>query len=57
MYSKEQKQVLSEAMVKESQSKQGSTTSMRTRTKVKFEVLPSVVFSFLSEPSDEQDFL
>ena len=57
MYSKEQKQVLSEAMVKESQSKQGSTTSMRTRTKVKFEVLPSVVFPFLSEPSDEQDFL
>ncbi|KAL9360095.1 hypothetical protein Peur_048218 [Populus x canadensis] len=37
MYSKEQKQVLSEAMVKESQSKQGSTTSMRTRTKVQMQ--------------------
>lgn len=37
MYLKEQKQVLSEAMVKESQSKQGSTTSMRTRTKVQMQ--------------------
>ncbi|XP_011023162.1 PREDICTED: auxin response factor 18 isoform X2 [Populus euphratica] len=37
MYLKEQNQVLSEAMLKESQSKQGSTTSMRTRTKVQMQ--------------------
>ncbi|KAF9687928.1 hypothetical protein SADUNF_Sadunf02G0144200 [Salix dunnii] len=49
MYSKEQKQVLSETLLKESQSKQGSTTSTRTCTKVKFEVLSSILFSFLSK--------
>jgi auxin response factor len=36
-------------MVKESQSKQGSTTSTRTRTKVKFEVMSSMALPFLSE--------
>ncbi|KAB5569320.1 hypothetical protein DKX38_003113 [Salix brachista] len=37
MYSKEQKQVLSEALLKESQSKQGSATSTRTCTKVQMQ--------------------
>ncbi|KAJ6710314.1 AUXIN RESPONSE FACTOR 4-RELATED [Salix koriyanagi] len=37
MYSKEQKQVLSEALLKESRSKQGSATSTRTCTKVQMQ--------------------
>ncbi|KAJ6404361.1 hypothetical protein OIU84_012528 [Salix udensis] len=37
MYSKEQKQVFSEALLKESQSKQGSATSTRTCTKVQMQ--------------------
>jgi auxin response factor len=49
MSSKEQKQVVPDTLAKESQSKQGSTTSTRTRTKVKFEVMSSMALPFLSE--------
>ena len=49
MSSKKQKQVVPDTLGKELQGKQGSTTSTRTRTKVKFEVMSSVALPFLSE--------
>lgn len=44
MSSKEQKQVVPEALPKEMQSKQGSTASARTRTKVKFTVVADSLY-------------